>query len=349
MTQHAPASRTDLIDRLFSAGIPALWCPLVTHYTADGGIDGQRMAAHLRHLVPHVKGFLIPGSTGDGWEMDDQEIRQLLEIALDQSVKSNLHLLIGVLKTDATEARRTILDTVEWLKARTNESDALAALRKARVCGFTVCPPKGKELSQEQISAALASVLETGLPCSLYQLPQVTQNEMTPDTVAQLSRRFPNFILFKDTSGADRVAASGLDFGGVFLVRGAESNYAHWLRTGGGPYDGFLLSTANCFARELHLITQELAANHLTVAHVLSDRLTQVVNEVFQLVASVPDGNPFANANKALDHFFAHGPQAATLEPPRLHTGGRLPMKVIQTTAEALTRHGFMPGRGYLE
>ena len=41
-------------------------------------------------------------------------------------------------------------------------------------------------------------------------------------TVAALAGEFPNFILFKDTSGADRVAQSGLDLGGVFMVRGAE-------------------------------------------------------------------------------------------------------------------------------
>jgi hypothetical protein len=33
------------------------------------------MSAHLAHIVPWVKGYLIPGSTGDGWEMDDEAKR----------------------------------------------------------------------------------------------------------------------------------------------------------------------------------------------------------------------------------------------------------------------------------
>ena len=62
--------RQALIQALLPAGIPRLWCPLLTHYRSDGGIDFERMSAHFRHILPWVKGFLIPGSTGDAWELD---------------------------------------------------------------------------------------------------------------------------------------------------------------------------------------------------------------------------------------------------------------------------------------
>src|SRR3954463_13659093 len=92
--------RSQILDRLFPEGVPKLWCPALTHYDRDGKIDGKRMAAHLRHLSANVRGFLIPGSTGDGWELMDQEIRQLLEIAVEQAQQLKLHLLIGALKPD---------------------------------------------------------------------------------------------------------------------------------------------------------------------------------------------------------------------------------------------------------
>src|SRR2546422_147177 len=174
------AQRQELLARLFPDGVPTLWCPMITHYRSDGAIDGGRMAAHLKHLSPYIKGFLIPGSTGDGWELDAEEVRQLLEIALDQCEKLRLHLLIGML----------------W-------------------------------------------------------------------------------------SGADRVASSGLKLGRVVLLRGAEGDYARWLKAAGGPYDGFLLSTANCFGRELHQMTQDLLAGRVDAAKELADRLTAAVNEVF--------------------------------------------------------------------
>ncbi len=332
MNASPPTTRAEWHARLFPRGIPPLWCPLLTHYRDDGSLDRERVTAHLRHLAPQVKGFLIPGSTGDGWEMSDVEIRELLGLAQEQTAQLGLHLLIGVLKTDDAEAKRVIAEP-----------------RSGEFTGFTVCPPQGKELSQETIRDAMAGVLELGFPTALYQLPQVTQNEMSPETLAELAARFPNFILFKDTSGADRVANSGRDFGGVFLVRGAEGDYARWLKAGGGPYDGFLLSTANCFGRELHQLIELLGAGRRDEAQRLSERLSAVVKEVFALVAGVPDGNAFANANKAMDHFFAHGPKAANVTPPRLHAGSRLPVEVIRQTGAALKRHDFMPAAGYLE
>lgn len=341
--------RQELFDRFFPRRIPALWCPAITHYDDEGGIDRARTAAHLKFLSPWVKGFLVPGSTGDGWEMSEPERRKVLEVALEEAVKLDLHVLVGLLKTDGQAARQSLLDTLAWLKSLTGTSGAEDCLVNSRVCGFTVCPPKGKGLSQEQMATDLEAVLRAGLPTALYQLPQVTQNEMDPELTAGLASQFGNFILFKDTSGADRVALSGKNLGGIFLVRGAEGDYARWLKSGGGPYDGFLLSTANCFGRELQQMIEHLEARRMDAANGLSERLTGAVNEVFRLVHGLPHGNPFANANKAMDHFFAHGPKAAGATSPRLHAGSHLPPEVIRATGEALARYQLMPGKGYLE
>lgn len=328
--------RATLTSGLFPGGIPSLWCPLITHYTAEGRIDGTRVAAHLDHLSPHVKGFLMPGSTGDGWEMSDEEVRELLDIALAEVERLGLHLLIGVLKTDAPSACRMIRELRDRFAGRKG------------IAGFTVCPPCGKELSQTQIKEGLESILNLGEATALYQLPQITQNEMSPELVAGLAARFPHFFLFKDTSGADRVVNSGLDLQGVFQVRGAEGDYVRWPRTGGGPYDGFLLSTANGLAAELHAVMEHLQAGRIDAARELSERLSNLVREVFALAAPLKFGNAFANANKALDHHFAFGPQAADITPPRSHAGSRLPVEMIRATGVALTANGFAPARGYL-
>ena len=358
-------NREQLLKRIFPDNIPVLWCPLLTHYDDHGAIDHARMAAHLRHLAPDVKGFLIPGSTGDGWELTDAESAQLLEIALGQAQELRLHLLIGVLKPDVEAALSAIREIVERIKSRTRVRDAQAALLKARVCGFAVCPPRGQDLSQEELGRALSSILQAGLPTALYQLPQVTQNELSPELVSSLATRFENFLLFKDSSGADRVVLSGKSLGGVFAVRGAEGDYARWLAAAGGPYQGFLLSTANCFAPHFSQLINALSRNGPTTtpspakgppapkpsaaARQMSDRLTAVIQEVFGLVKGLPDGNPYANANKAIDHFFAFGPRALSVLPPRLHGGSRLPAEVMRATGEILSRHGFAPGYGYLE
>jgi len=337
-----------LLARLLPNGVPPLWCPLITHYDRDGAIDQPRVAAHLRHLSPYVKGFLVPGSTGDGWELTDAETRRLLEVVIEQTAKLKLHLLVGALKTEGAAALQAIEETIDWIGARTQ--DGLENnLAGAGVCGFTICPPRGKDLSQQQLGAALRGILERQAPVAIYQLPQVTQNEMSPELVADLARQFPNFILFKDTSGADRVALSGQKLENVFLVRGAEGDYVRWLKIVRGPYDGFLLSSANGFARELHEIIEGLRARRAKAAQKRSEQLTSCINEVFGVVTGLPQGNPFANANKAVDHFFAFGPKATGAPPPRLHAGVSLPADVIQATGDTLSRHGLMPEKGYLE
>ena len=184
---------------------------------------------------------------------------------------------------------------------------------------------------------------------ALYQLPQITENEMSPELVADLSWRFPNFILFKDTSGRDRVATAGLDLGGVFLVRGAEGDYASHLKTSLGTYDGLLLSTANSFGAQLWSIIELSRTGRGSEAAQISARLTSLVTAVFKLVEAVPAGNAFTNAGKAVDHFFAYGPRGLDAPAPRLHAGISLPAGVLESTRDALLRHELMPSHGYLE
>ena len=195
----------------------------------------------------------------------------------------------------------------------------------------------------EEIEAGLARVLDLGLPTALYQLPQVTQNEMSPEVVARLATRYPRFFLLKDSSGPDRIARSPQRPARVYLVRGAEGDYARWLKGTGGPYDGLLLSTANCFAEELAQLVAEVEAGETARADARSQRLTQVVQAVFDLAAGLPSGNAFANANKAMDHCFAYGPAAEEFDPPLLHSGLRLPREVILATKEILFRSDLLP------
>jgi dihydrodipicolinate synthase/N-acetylneuraminate lyase len=348
MSKSVKERRCELITRLFPEGIPQLWCPPLTHYTDEGKIDLARMEAHLAHMSKWVKAYLVPGTTGDGWEMGEEEIRQVLTFDLDMAEKLNIRILVGVLKTGAEVARQSIVDTLAWLKERAGVGNDEEIIGKTRVCGFAVCAPRGGNLSQEQIYRAFVSILELGAPVALYQLPQVTENEISPETVAKLAEEFSNFYLLKDSSGYDKVALSGLEFNDVYLVRGAEGNYTKWLRINDGSYDGFLLGSANCFAKELNSIIQDISTGNLDAAKELSEKVTGVVEQVSKYAADLPTGNSFANANKAIDHFFAYGAGAINISPPCVHSGERLPKKIIKIAGDALTHFDLMPSEGYL-
>lgn len=217
--------RSQLVGSLFPDGIPQLWCPPITHYDQTGRIDRIRMECHLAHMSRWVKTFLLLGSTGDGWELTREEKYELISITIELAKKYHFKMLIGILEPEFGAARQGILDALAFLKQYTGKQDALESMVAANVCGFTVCPPRGESLAQNEIQAELRSVLDLSVPTALYQLPQITQNEMSAETVVSLAMAYPNFYLFKDTSGKDKVALSGEDFKGVFFVRGAEGDY----------------------------------------------------------------------------------------------------------------------------
>lgn len=345
----ANTARAQLLGRIFPRGVPRVWCPPLTHYDRDGSIDDLRMAAHLKHLSSHIGGVLMPGSTGDAWELSKAERRQLLRIAIEQAQQLKLQVLIGTLHPDPSETLNLIREDLEWLKSRFGEPDTVALLAKAHVCAFTVCPPRGKGLTQGEMGRALNSVLELQLPTAIYQLPQVTLNEIGPQLATDLAQRYQNFLFFKDTSGSDAIVLSGANLQDVFMARGAEGDYFRWLKASGGHYDGFLLASANCLAPQLQQIITDISAGRLDSARRLSERLTAVVGEVTHQANGLPYGNPFANVNKAIDHFFAYGPKAANESPPRLHAGSSLPIELLRATGEIPEREQLMPGQGYLQ
>lgn len=340
------AARAALMRQLLPDGVPTLWCPLLTHYDDGGRIDFTRIRRQLDFLAPSVRGFLVPGSTGDGWQLSADENEALLAGVVEMAVERRLLLLIGVLQPTGAAMLEALARTMRWLQQRAGSDDLVTALRSASVAGFTYCAPHGALLAQGDISGTLDTLLATGLPASLYQLPQVTGNEIAPQSVQSLANRHANLLMLKDTSGEDRVADSGLQE--LFLVRGAEGGYSRHLKLGGGRYDGFLLSTANGFGPQLAALIELLRSGRQAEADALSARLESTVNQVFAAASPLPYGNAFTNANKAIDHFMAHGPGAHAVTPPRLHSGQHLPAELIATTGSALERHALMPEHGYL-
>lgn len=340
--------RLTLLKQMAGDPVPRLWCPALTHYTEGLDIDQKRMAAHWKFMSPFVNSFLIPGSTGDAWEMKDSEINNLLDISLELANDYNSKILIGVLKSDALATLKGISEWLSMLKKKAGSDNVIEAMKSCGVCGFTICSPRGSEITQEDMGKELKIVLELGIPIVLYQLPQITENEISPPLVNSLTDKYSNLMLLKDSSGEDKVALESDGSELPFLLRGAEGNYAQWLKESGGPYHGLLLSTANCFPRELKEIIVLLENENIEEAVKLSDKLSLVIEQVFGLVEGIPEGNAFTNANKAMDHYMAYGKEARSINPPILHAGVPLPEEVIFRVGDLLESAGLIPDKGYL-
>lgn len=349
-TTPVAARRRALLQRLLPAGAPSLWCPLLTHYRDDGSLDLERTARQLDAIRPFVGGLLLAGSTGDGWELDEEQRQRLIAEVLPLARERGFAVLLGVLKPSAAQMQQAMAASVAALCAQAGSEDPAEAFARCGVAGLTLCAPHGEALSQDAIGSALDALLATGAPISLYQLPQVTRNRIAPATFAALVARHANLLMLKDTSGEDTLAACAREADGVLLLRGAEGGYARHPKTGGGCYDGALLSTANGLGAALGGVFDALGAGRRDEAEARSRRIEAVADAVFAAAAALPGGNAFTNANKAIDHVMAHGNAAATTaEPPRLRAGTRLPRELIATAAAALAGQGLTPARGYLQ
>ncbi|MDY7027914.1 MAG: dihydrodipicolinate synthase family protein, partial [Spirochaetota bacterium] len=151
-------NRDEYIRRFLPEGIPALWCPMITHFKAAATPDRDRIHRHLDTLKDDVRGILIPGSTGEGWDMNDADILRLLDIVLDKTAETGQYMLIGVLKTETQAMIDSISNNVDYLTARSGGGSWSEAFVKNRVAGFTICPPSGADISQEEIREGLEAV-----------------------------------------------------------------------------------------------------------------------------------------------------------------------------------------------
>lgn len=341
--------RKAFIDSCFSGKIPDLWCPPIIQYDGCGRLDKQRTHSQLQFLCRSVKTFLLFGSTGDGWELDSQEKREMLRFYAGEADALGFLMLIGVLEPEKGDAAERIGEWVDWMKREAGTNVAEEALKRFHVCGFTVCAPRGEGLSQKEIKEELAAVLELGYPTALYQLPQITLNEIEPETVENLAGHYPNFYLFKDTGGSDRTALSGRNFGNVFLVRGAEGEYERWPRMGGGPYDGFLLSSANTFGAELKEMLEDLRAGQKSAAQEKAAAVSGIIGPVFAGLEKLEGGNVFANANKCMDHILAWGENWRSRPMPMRHCGKAIPEEYVQLAWKVMKQAGKAPGKGYAD
>jgi dihydrodipicolinate synthase/N-acetylneuraminate lyase len=142
------------------------------------------------------------------------------------------------------------------------------------------------------------------------------------------------------------VAASGRDFSPTVMLRGAEGGYAEAV-TGGG-YDGWLLSTANVFGKELRQVEAALRSGKTDEARALSDRLGGIVSSLFDAAADETGANAFSNANRAADHLRAYGARWEAVPPPLKQNGEPLAVELVERAAKICKELIDLDGAGYL-
>jgi dihydrodipicolinate synthase/N-acetylneuraminate lyase len=317
-----------------------LWVPVLTHYeaTPKRRLDRARTAEHLAHIAPYVRQYLIAGTTGDGWEMSDETLADWIDFTQTP----------GILTQDQTVLFGAFGDTTDAVIARAQmiEQALDAKPLAARYAGLTLCAPVSKTATQGEIADHFHRILAaTTSPIAIYQLPQVVHCEIAPETFAALAAS-DRVTLFKDTSGADKVAASGVSTGSARLLRGAEGDYAAQMKPN-GKYDGWLLSTANSLAQQLRAIADKVASGDQQSATTDSKTVSKLVVSLFAAAEGLPHGNPFSNANRAVDHILAYG-QGWRNASATIASGPALPEDFLASIEALLNDAGLATNAGYI-
>ena len=305
--------------------MPALWFPPLTYYKEEGKIDFEKMECELAKIYPYSQGVLIPGSTGDAWVLDDARQEEIVRFFLRGFSFGRFEVLLGALKPTAEETLAAIARWCEILCGMAGTDDKKQAMASLHVRGFVFCVPNGVADPAEQ-KKQMRRILANDLPMAFYQLPGVTGVTVDPAVIAELAAEFDNLIIAKDSGGADEMAKSGLLNNRLMLLRGAEGDPASLVRGETACYDGLLLSTVNCFAKEYGAFMEG------TITY---RGFGDVIGEVFEEAGKDPISNAFSDAVRAICHAQEYG-EAAMETPCYCYNGEELPVRLIRTACQSL-------------
>ena len=309
---------------MYIDGLPRLWFPPLTFYKENGIIDTDRMTEELSQIYPYSKGVLVPGSTGDGWVLSQEKQEALVRFFLKGFDFGRFSILIGALMPTADDTIQAINRWCDILCETAGVKEPAEAMKLLDVKAFVFCVPKGVQDRSQQIRE-MSRVLDLSLPMAFYQLPLVTGVTVEAEVIAELAAKYSNLIMAKDSGGKDELAKSGLLSGRLMMLRGAEGDPADMIRGDNAIYDGLLLATVNCFAKEHSELLQGKREY---------SGYGDVIMKMFDAVTD-PVSNAFSDAARAICHAQKFKEQAPGI-PCYCYDGRTLPVSLIETAREAL-------------
>jgi 4-hydroxy-tetrahydrodipicolinate synthase len=213
--------------------VRGVFSPVVTPFKADLSPDGERLAKHCRWLLSNNVGLAVFGTNSEANSM---------------SVEEKIELLDHVVAADIDTSR---MMPGTGCSALTDSVRLTSHATKLGCAGVLMLPPfYYKGVSDEGLYRNFAEIIERvgdeRLRIYLYNIPPVSQVQITVALLERLVRRYPGTVVgIKDSSGDWNVTKAYLDnfAGSAFDVfPGSESFLLQGLRSGGA---GCISATAN--------------------------------------------------------------------------------------------------------
>lgn len=207
--------------------------PVVTAFDEKGNIDHQANKNVYDHLINGgIDGIVVMGSTGEFFTMTMEQKKELIKLAVEY-INKRTRVFIG---TSCMSAQ----DTIE-LSNYAHEIGADAVM---------IISPYYFSLSRESIEFFYDIVAEgTKANIYLYNFPDRTGYDLTPEITLSLVRKHKNIVGYKDTvtvMGHTRqlIDVMHKEFPDFEVYSGFDENFAHNILCGGAGCIGGLSNLA---------------------------------------------------------------------------------------------------------
>lgn len=213
--------------------------PVVTCFNENGQLDQQANEAAYEHIIAGgIEGLVVMGSTGEFFAMTMEQKKQLIDIAT-KYVRDRAKIYIGTGSMSAN-------DTIELSNYA----------HKAGADGVMIISPYYFRLPSASIEAFYDAVLpHIQADVFLYNFPDCTGYDLTPDIVLPLLRRHKNIVGLKDTVSMvshtrDLIVKILPEFPDFSIYSGFDDNLAYVMSSGG----------AGCIGGLSNLVPEKFAA-----------------------------------------------------------------------------------------
>lgn len=203
--------------------------PVITAFTIDGNLDrlaNQTIYDYLIHAG--VNGLVIMGSTGEFYAMSTEQRKELIDLVVPY-VNNRTKVYIGT-------GCMTVGDTVELSNYAID----------AGADGVMIVSPYYFELSDASVEDYYDKVAEAVKgEIYLYNFPDRTSHDLTPEVTLHLLRKHKNIVGYKDTvseMGHTRKLIKTIqqEFPEFVVLSGFEENFVHNILSGGSGCIGGL-------------------------------------------------------------------------------------------------------------
>ncbi len=246
--------------------------PVVTAFDANGNLDIQGNKNVWDHLIKGgVDGLVIMGSTGEFFSMTTEQKKELIKLVVEH-VNKRTKVYIGT-------SCMTVEDTVE-LSNFAIETGADAVM---------IISPYYFALSNESVEFFYDKVAEAVKgDIYLYNFPDRTGHDLTPEVTLNLLRKHKNIVGFKDTvseMGHTRKLMTTVlkEFPDFIVLSGFDENFVHNILCGGSGCIGGLSN-----------LCPELFADWVKAINAKNmDEVARIQKIVDKLMDLYPIGTPF--------------------------------------------------------